>query len=85
MQEPRRIVLKETSTVRLSGRKRKVVVNKTKIMYIPLLDTLQSQLNNDKIYQEVNLCNKISMSTIIYTDTVLESLTIDACPERVAL
>lgn len=26
------------------------------IMYIPLLDTLQSQLNNDAIYQEVNLC-----------------------------
>lgn len=47
MQEPKRIVLKETSTQRLSGRRRKVVVTKEEIIYIPLLKTLET------IFEEV--------------------------------
>ena len=54
VQEPRRIVLRETSTQRVAGRKRKVVVTKEEAMYIPLLDTLQCQLNNKAILREVH-------------------------------
>ena len=54
-QEPRRIVLRETSTQRLCGRKRKVVVKKEEVMYIPLLETLQSLLNNTYFFEEVCL------------------------------
>ena len=50
IQEPQRITLKETSTHRLAGRQRKIVVSKTEIMYIPLLETLQAQLNNSSIF-----------------------------------
>lgn len=53
LQEPRRIVLKETRTQRLAGRRRKIVVTKTEMMYIPMLETLQSQLNNHRIFEEV--------------------------------
>lgn len=48
------MLLKQTSTLRQCGRKRKVVVNKTEMMYIPLLDTLQAQLNNAAIYHEAS-------------------------------
>ena len=60
MQEPKRIVLKETSAQRLAGRKRRVVMKKTEIVYIPLLETLQSQLNNTTVLLEVSLhCSPI--------------------------
>ena len=55
MQEPRRIILKQTTTQRLSGRTRKVVVNKTEVMYVPLLETLQNQLNSIGIQEEVRI------------------------------
>ena len=47
--------MKETSTLRLSGRRRKVVVKKTEIMYVPLLETLQNQLNNETVVEEVSV------------------------------
>lgn len=56
MQEPRRIVLKQSTTLRLCGSKRKAVTDKTEIMYIPILDTLQAQLNNATVFQEVCAC-----------------------------
>ena len=58
MQEPKKIVLKETTTQRLCGRKRKVVVNKTEMMYVPILDTLQAQLNNATVIHEVCLSTR---------------------------
>ena len=63
MQEPRRIVLKQSTTQRLCGRKRKVVTNKTEMMYIPILETLQAQLNNATVFQEVcgHACRKMRM------------------------
>lgn len=51
-QEPKRIVLKQTRTLRLSGRTRKLVVKKEEAMYVPLLETLQSLLNNTTIYEQ---------------------------------
>lgn len=53
MQEPIRIVLKESPVQVLSGRRRKLVVKKEEYMYIPLHKSLQSLLNNTSIYQEV--------------------------------
>ena len=50
---PERIVLKETSTYRLAGRRRKMVVTKTEMMYVPLLKTLEAQLNIPVILREV--------------------------------
>ena len=47
-------MLKETSTQRLAGRRRKTVINKKEMMYIPLLDTLQSLLNNATVLEEVS-------------------------------
>ena len=52
--EPTRIVLKETQQFRLAGRRRKVVIKKEEIMYIPLLETLQHLLNKTAVYEEVN-------------------------------
>lgn len=66
MQEPRRIVLKQTTTQRLSGRTRKIVVNKTEVMYVPLLETLQNQLNSIGIQEEVRIC----MSHVCYTSMI---------------
>ena len=53
MQEPRRIVLKKSSVLRRSGRRRKVVIKKVEAMYIPLVKTLQALLSNDTIVKEV--------------------------------
>ena len=53
LKEPRRIILKETRIRQLSGRKRKVVVKKEEMMYIPLLETLQGLLNNSAILSKV--------------------------------
>ena len=60
-----RIVLKESSTQRLAGRKRKIVLNKTEIMYIPILKTLQSQLNNSTILMEVSLEWKADLHNVL--------------------
>lgn len=57
IQKPQRIVLKKTSTLRLAGRHRKVVVKKTEVMYIPLLESLKAQLQNSTIFNEV--CGQI--------------------------
>lgn len=46
-------MLKETSTQRLSGRRRKIVVKKTEMMYVPLLETIQSQLQDVLTLQDV--------------------------------
>ena len=48
-----KIILKETSTQKLSGRRRKTVVKKDEYIYIPLLRTLETLLNNATIIQEV--------------------------------
>ena len=53
LKEPRRIILKETRIRQLSGQKRKVVVKKEEMMYIPLLETLQGLLNNSAILSKV--------------------------------
>ena len=53
MQEPIRIVLKESPLQKISGR-RKIVVKK-EYMYIPLHKSLQSLLNNTTIYEEVDI------------------------------
>lgn len=51
--EPHRIVLKETRILQRSGRKRKIVVKKEEMMYIPLLETLQGLLNYSSILSQV--------------------------------
>ena len=48
-----RIILKETRTLRLCGRSRKVAVQKDEIMYVPLLKTLEQLLNNTTIFEQV--------------------------------
>ena len=53
MQLPESIVLKETSTYRLAGRRRKILVSKTEMIYVPLLKTLEAQLNNPIILREI--------------------------------
>lgn len=66
IQEPKRIVLKKTSTQRLSGRFRKVVVKKEEILYIPLLETLACQLKNTTVFEEVRmplLCNFLNRTS----------------------
>lgn len=64
LKEPRRIVLKETRVHQRSGRKRKIVVKKEEMMYIPLLETLQGLLNNSSIMSQVTqkflLCMKVN-------------------------
>ena len=45
--------MKETAVQRLSGRRRKVVVKKEEVMYIPLLETLQALLKNESVLKEV--------------------------------
>lgn len=40
---------------RFSGRRRKVVVTKEELMYIPLLETLQTLLTNVSVLKEVRL------------------------------
>ena len=52
---PERITLKETSTYRLAGRKRKTVLSKTEMIYVPLLKTLEAQLNVSVILREVSV------------------------------
>ena len=41
--------------LRQAGRKRKLVITKTEVMYIPLIDTLQCQLNNPAFLYDVSL------------------------------
>ena len=55
-------MLKQTTTQRLSGRTRKVVVNKTEVMYVPLLETLQNQLNSIGIQEEVRIYSLYSFN-----------------------
>lgn len=55
LQEPTRIILKETRTQRLAGRKRKVVIKREEVMYVPLLETLQSLLNNKTVFEQVHM------------------------------
>ena len=79
-QEPRRIVLKQTRTLQLSGRRRKLVVKKEEAMYIPLLETLQTLLNNTTIYEQVlyttcslkNLCAVYRLTNKHYTLQVMD-------------
>lgn len=47
--------MSKTSTQRIAGRRRRIVVTKKEIMYIPILETLKCQLNNAKILQEVRV------------------------------
>ena len=54
-----RIVLKETRTLRLSGRSRKVIVKKEEIMYIPLLKTLEQLLNNTTVFEQVLMHSEV--------------------------
>ena len=62
--EPRRIVLKETRIHQLSGRKRKILVRKEEMMYIPLIETLQELLKNSsilsKVTRKVLLCMNVN-------------------------
>ena len=64
LKEPRRVVLKETRIHQLSGRKRKVVVKKEEMMYIPLLETLQGLLNNSSILAQVKLFGNIVCANV---------------------
>lgn len=52
-QMPERITLKETSTHRLAGR-RKTVIFKAEMIYVPLLETLEAQLNTPIVLKEVH-------------------------------
>jgi len=45
MQMPERIILKETSTYRLAGRKRRAITSKSEMIYVSLLKTMEAQLN----------------------------------------
>ena len=40
--------------LKLCGRKRKIVVKKEEVMYIPLLETLQALLHNTSVGREVS-------------------------------
>ena len=48
-----RIVVKETRTLRLSGRRRRLVTEKEECVYIPLLKSLEQLLNNTTVFEEV--------------------------------
>lgn len=61
-QEPVRIPLKHSRTLKLSGRRRKVVIKKEEIMYIPLLETLQSLLSNSSVYEQVKITVDIDVT-----------------------
>ncbi len=52
-------MLKETSTLRQAGRTRKVVVTKTEVFYIPLLESLKAKLKNSTFLDEVQVYNYI--------------------------
>lgn len=56
----------EKRTQRLAGRTRKVVVTKEEMMYVPLLETLQSLLNNTTVYEEVHTANTCTCTFTIY-------------------
>lgn len=46
--------MKETAVQRLSGKRRKVIVDREEMMYIPLLETLQTLLRNVSVLKEVS-------------------------------
>lgn len=54
MQEPVRVTLGERYVWKGSGAKRQYVSTSDEMMYIPLLDTLQSMLKSDDVIAEVN-------------------------------
>lgn len=56
LQEPVRITLKQTHVIKVSGRKRRMVVKRDELIYIPLLLTLERLLNNGCILDQVCLC-----------------------------
>ena len=62
--------MKQTTTQRLSGRTRKVVVNETEVMYVPLLETLQNQLNSIGIQEEVRIYSLYNVSRIHNTSMI---------------
>ena len=64
LKEPCRIVLKETRIHQHSGRKRKVVVKKEEMMYIPLLEILQVLLNNLSILAQVKLFGNVVCANV---------------------
>ena len=65
MQMPERITLKETSTYRLAGRKRRAVTSKTEMIYVPLLKTIEAQLNIPIILKEVSVMLKFDIHSYL--------------------
>ena len=59
IQEPVRVLLGERRQWKGRGSKRRCVIKRDEVMYIPLLDTLQSLLNNESILAEVFYAYKV--------------------------
>lgn len=74
MQEPIRVCLGERREWKGSGAKRRIVLKKDEMMYVPILHTLQSLLNHDSVYSEVS---KVKLYILINVDYIINFVSID--------